>query len=68
MSKELVTNLKNPVSPEQIQESVETYLTEHPVSADEPLLAAHIDSETPHPVYDNLAAGRFVTYLRNGMA
>jgi len=31
-------------------------------------LAEHIVDTTPHAVYDNLAEGRFVSSLRNGMA
>jgi len=56
------------VSPEQIAAAVEGYLTEHPVSADEPLLEEHLTDPTPHPVYDELADGRFVDKIRNGMA
>jgi len=53
---------------EEIAAGVEEYFEEHGGSGEEPLLAAHIADPTPHPVYDNLAAGRFVTMLQNGMA
>ena len=52
----------------EIGEAVEQYLEENPGSGEEPLLIAHLADTTPHPVYDNLAAGRFVTMLQNGMA
>lgn len=55
-------------SKEEIGEAVEEYLEENPGSAEEPLLLAHLQDPTPHPVYDDLAAGRFVTMLQNGMA
>lgn len=53
---------------EEIEDGIEAYFEENGGSADEPLLAAHIADPTPHPVYDNLAAGRFVAMLQNGMA
>lgn len=53
---------------EEIAEGVEKYFEEAGGSPDEPLLAAHLTDPTPHPVYDDLAAGRFVTMLQNGMA
>lgn len=28
----------------------------------------HVDDPTPHPVYDNIAAGRWVVLLQNGIA
>lgn len=31
-------------------------------------LEAHLADTTPHPIYDNLADGHFVTYFRNGLA
>ena len=55
-------------TPAEIGAAVEKYLEENPGSGEEPLLVAHLADPTPHPVYDNLAAGRFVTYLENGMA
>lgn len=55
-------------SKEEIGEAVEEYLEENPGSGEEPLLIAHLADPTPHPVYDDLAAGRFVTMLQNGMA
>ena len=53
---------------EEIAEGVEKYLEENGGSGGEPLLAAHIADPTPHPAYDDLAEGRFLTYLENGMA
>ena len=53
---------------DEIEEGVKEYFEENGGSADEPLLAAHLTDETPHPVYDNLASGRFVAILQNGMA
>lgn len=44
------------VTPDQIEQAVE------------PLIQDHIHDATPHPIYDNLASGRFITYLQNGMA
>jgi hypothetical protein len=31
-------------------------------------LAEHIADPTPHPAYDNIAPGRFVAFLNNGMS
>jgi len=57
MAKRLINNLsEGTVSPEQITEAVT------------PLIDAHVADPTPHPVYDDLPSGRFVTYLQNGMA
>jgi hypothetical protein len=53
---------------EEIETGVEKYFEENPGTGEEPQLAAHLADPTPHPVYDNLAAGRFVTMLQNGMA
>lgn len=53
---------------EEIEAGIEKYFEENPGSANEPLLEAHLADSTPHPVYDNLASGRFVTMLQNGMA
>lgn len=53
---------------EEIEEGIDRYFEEHGGSGEEPLLAAHLSDPTPHPVYDNLAAGRFVAMLKNGMA
>lgn len=55
-------------SQEEIEAGVEKYFEDNPGTGEEPLLLEHIADPTPHPVYDNLAAGRFVTYLENGMA
>lgn len=55
-------------SQEEIGKAVDQYLEEHPGTGEEPLLLAHLADPTPHPVYDNLAAGRFVAMLQNGMA
>ena len=55
-------------SSEEIEEGVKQYFEEHGGSVDEPLLALHLADPTPHPVYDDLAAGRFVAMLQNGMA
>lgn len=68
MGKQLVGYIGGGVSPDLIASAVETYLDAHPVSADEPLLAEHLIDPTPHPVYDDLANGRFVDKFRNGMA
>lgn len=67
MGKIFVRNVKIDVPESQIENLVENYFVENPISTNEPLLAAHISSPTPHPAYDNLAEGRFITYLRNGM-
>lgn len=32
------------------------------------LIQAHVEDPTPHPAYDNLVAGRFVVFLKNGMS
>lgn len=53
---------------EEIKAGIEQYFEENGGSADEPLLAAHIADPTPHPVYDDQPAGRFITMLQNGMA
>jgi len=53
---------------EEIAEGVEKYFEENGGSGEEPLLAAHLNDPTPHPAYDDLASGRFVTMLQNGMA
>lgn len=53
---------------EEIGEAVEDYLEANPGSGEEPLLVAHLADPTPHPVYDDLPAGVFVTSLLNGMA
>ena len=55
-------------SKEEIGDAVEEYLEANPGSGEEPLLVAHLADPTPHPVYDNLASGRFVAMLQNGMA
>lgn len=55
-------------SQEEIAKGVEKYFEENGGSGDEPLLAAHLSDPTPHPVYDDLPAGRFVAMLQNGMA
>lgn len=52
----------------ELGEAVEKYMEENPGTGGEPLLAAHLADTTPHPVYDELANGRFVTMLQNGMA
>lgn len=61
-------NLKPVVTPEIIEEALDNYFDDLGGSTGEPLLAAHLMDPTPHPVYDNLAAGRFVAHLQNGMA
>ena len=53
---------------EEIVRGVETYFEENGGSGEEPLLAAHLNDPTPHPVYDDLPAGIFVASLQNGMA
>lgn len=55
-------------TPEEIAEGIKKYFEENGGSTGEPLLAAHIADPTPHPVYDDLPAGVFVTSLQNGMA
>lgn len=67
MSRELVKNLAG-VTPEGIRDAVDDYFVDNPVPGNDVALAEHISDPTPHPAYDNLAAGRFVTYLRNGMS
>jgi hypothetical protein len=51
-------NAENPADPEAIADAVSDYLTENPVEGvtEEVLtaIAAHADSETPHPVYDDM--------------
>lgn len=54
------------LNPEVISESVASYLTANPISADEPELAVHIASSTPHPAYDNDM--NLDIYLENGLA
>lgn len=55
-------------SQEEISAGVEKYLEDNPGSSDEPLLLEHLTDPTPHPAYDDLANGRFVAMLQNGMA
>lgn len=63
-----IMTLKGEVTQEQIAEGVEQYFEDNPGTGEEPLLLEHLQDQTPHPPYDNLAAGRFVTQLQNGMA
>jgi hypothetical protein len=68
MGKISLGNIDKGVDPEQIADAVGEYLDENPIPSDEPLLSLHLEDPTPHPVYDNLASGRFVTYLQNGLS
>jgi len=69
MAMEFIRNLNgSELDAIQIADAVEDYLLINPVSAAEPLLVAHLADATPHPTYDVVASGRFVTYLRNGLA
>lgn len=54
------------VSPDEIATAVESYLTDNPPTASEPLLAAHIISPTPHPAYDDDM--NLDIYFENGLA
>lgn len=60
--------LKPSIDVEDVQEIVEDYLEENPPANGEELLAEHLADPTPHPVYDDVPAGKFITYLQNGMA
>ncbi len=68
MGKILLGSIAQTVAPEAIASAVSEYLDDNPVSADEPLLLQHLTDPTPHQVYDDLANGRFVSHLQNGMA
>ena len=61
-------NIRPVVTPEAIEAALDKYFDNNPNAGDEPGLTLHILDETPHPVYDNLAAGRFIAKLQNGMA
>lgn len=57
MAKRLISQLSGgTVTPEQVAVAVK------------PLIEAHVSDTTPHPAYDDLASGRFLAQLRNGMA
>lgn len=52
-------NAENPADPEAIADAVSDYLTENPVDGVteevlEATIASHAESETPHPVYDDM--------------
>lgn len=70
MSKILLGNLQGlaPISEQVIIDVVDAYLNEHPVQADETALENHITDSTPHPAYDDIASGRWVSFFKNGMA
>ena len=60
--------LKPVVTPKVVEEALDEYFEGLGGSLGDPLLEAHIADQTPHPVYDDLASGRFVAQLQNGMA
>lgn len=50
----------------QITAAVNAYLTQNPPSSAEPLLLAHLDDTSPHPVYDDIPS--LEIFFENGMA
>jgi hypothetical protein len=63
----LGTVLGGDVGPDEIAAAVDQYFEDNPPTGDEPLLAAHIVSATPHPAYD-VDMQDLTTLFENGMA